>query len=52
MQRPTRFAKMNLRSLSTANLSVCDLSKPKLHARASHKAMAEVQFGFGEVVRA
>ena len=36
-QRPTRFIKLNLRNLSTENLSAFNLFKSKLYVRASHK---------------
>ena len=44
IQRPTRFTKMNLCSLSTVNLSVHHPSKPKPHAIASRKGLCAPRF--------
>ena len=45
-QRLTRFTKINMHNLSTANARAYNLSKPKPHARASHKAIADAWFWF------
>ena len=51
IQKATRFTKINLCNLSTANLSSHYLFKSKLHARASYKAIADVWFRFRGVMQ-
>ena len=52
MSKPTRFAKIDLHSLSRINLSAHNLSKPKPHTRASHKVIDNMQFRFGGITHA